>query len=435
MTSSNESRPMRWYAVGDPQTDLPTLLATFRHHDLLEGDRLRDDIGLVSMGDHFDYGKPGEGEHLDFAKKGLAVLEWFASHPREQVRMLVGNHDLARVQELASFSDKDFAEARALALAGQDDELRRRFPDVPAIGVLRKDFSNFSTSQRTRIQQLLAGGRLECALVGKVQGRECLLSHTGITRRERELLELDEDVSLVELVTELREWFAGRVFQAATAWQRGENVPLDLTPLHLAGVAGQEAGGWLAARPANPGRPKIEDPEWEWNPNRPRRFDPHDLLRGVLQVVGHTGNEALRRELVPWLDAELGEIHQIHSLELGPDGPRYRKGFDVRAETAMIFTDAKIADAKGLVELLRLDEAPLADLDEGWLVNPSYPRQCYDWDEAGRWEAERVGCASCGWRSTAGVAQSEISLGGMELRCRGCGSLIGFVSWPLVSKT
>ncbi|MCA9617211.1 MAG: metallophosphoesterase, partial [Myxococcales bacterium] len=328
MTSSHGNLPRRWYAVGDPQADLSRLLETFRHHGLLDGDRLRDDVGLVSMGDHFDFGEVKLGQHEEFARKGLEVLEWFASHPREQVRMLFGNHDLARVQELVSFSDDDFAEARMLALDGQEDELRRRFPELPSASLITQDFSGFSTTQRTRVQQLLSEGRLECALVGKVGGRECLLSHAGVKQRERDLLGLDDDISLVELVTELREWFAGRVYEAATAWNRGENVPLDLAPLHLAGVAGQEAGGWFAARPANPNRPGIKDPEWEWNPSRPRRFDPHDLLPGVLQVVGHTGDKKLRRELVPWVDGDLGGHHEIHSLELSPHGPRYRKGFD-----------------------------------------------------------------------------------------------------------
>lgn len=356
---------MRWYAVGDPQTDLPKLLATFRHHDLLEGDRLRDDVGLVSMGDHFDFGKPKLGENRDFAEKGPDVLEWFAWHPPEQVRMLVGNHDLARVQELASFSDDDFAEARLLASEKREDELRRRF-GLPS-GLVWRDFSSFSTSQRARVQQLLTEGRLECALVGKLGGRECLLSHAGVTRRERELLGLDEGIPLVDLVTELREWFAARVHTAATAWNRGDDVALDLTPLHLPGMASEEAGGWFAARPANPNRPEIEYPDWEWNPSRPRRFAPHDLLPGVLQVVGHTGGHKLREELQPWVGEDLGELHEIHSLEIGRDGPLYRKGFDSGVPTALVFTDMKIDRARGPVELVALDEAPLPAASEAAL--------------------------------------------------------------------
>ena len=49
----------RHLAIGDPQAPLQTFLSILDHHQLL-GDhgRLRDEVMLVSMGDHFDYGTP-----------------------------------------------------------------------------------------------------------------------------------------------------------------------------------------------------------------------------------------------------------------------------------------------------------------------------------------------------------------------------------------
>ena len=50
-------------------------------------------------------------------RDGSNVLRWLAEHPPDQVVILMGNHDAARVMELAFESDESFAGARALATA------------------------------------------------------------------------------------------------------------------------------------------------------------------------------------------------------------------------------------------------------------------------------------------------------------------------------
>ena len=45
----------RHVAMGDPQAPFATVLAVLDRHGLLKNDgQLRDDVQLVSMGDHFD---------------------------------------------------------------------------------------------------------------------------------------------------------------------------------------------------------------------------------------------------------------------------------------------------------------------------------------------------------------------------------------------
>src|SRR5690349_20656807 len=101
-------------AIGDPQAPLPKVLEILDRHDLLGDDgRVHPRAQLVSMGDHFDWGAPDERSFA--GESGYALLAWFAAHPREQVSILVGNHDLARVGELVPFDDARFAAARSEA--------------------------------------------------------------------------------------------------------------------------------------------------------------------------------------------------------------------------------------------------------------------------------------------------------------------------------
>ena len=51
-------------AIGDPQASLSTFLRILDLNGLLGDDgRLRPEVGLVSMGDHFDWGRPEDRAH------------------------------------------------------------------------------------------------------------------------------------------------------------------------------------------------------------------------------------------------------------------------------------------------------------------------------------------------------------------------------------
>ena len=84
--------------------------------------------------------------------------------------IIAGNHDLARVGELAEFDDARFAEAQADADAGYygkrldppESAFRARW-DLPSWEVAARDFSSFRTSQRALVATLLKSGRLMAA--------------------------------------------------------------------------------------------------------------------------------------------------------------------------------------------------------------------------------------------------------------------------------
>src|SRR5262249_52304251 len=118
-------------ACGDPQAPFSTLLAILDRHGLLAEDgRLRPEVRLVSLGDHFDYGPPDI--RLEAGRNGVLAMSWLAAHPEDQVTILLGNHDLARAGELVRFDDAAFQSAHEEALAAYraraaDPDLETRF--------------------------------------------------------------------------------------------------------------------------------------------------------------------------------------------------------------------------------------------------------------------------------------------------------------------
>lgn len=313
--------PARRFAIGDPQASRAQFFAILAHHGLLgEDGMLAPDVSLVSIGDHFDYA----GEPAEVAREGLAILRWLAEHPPEQVPILLGNHDLCRVMELAPLSDQDFAAARALAVPikaaerqGEDVTARvqaflARFPSLPSPGIAAKDFLGYSEAQRALMQALLLGGRVRLALAARLEtGEEVLINHAGFTRREQALLAAAPEATPgatpdtpaatpAAIAAALNRVLAGAVEHVRPHWEAGRVThPLSLAPLHVAGTTGQEGGGLLYHRPAHPERPGA-DPAWEFSPVAPRRYDPRTLPAGLTQVCGHTGHKKCLAELGPW---------------------------------------------------------------------------------------------------------------------------------------
>ncbi|MEZ4382321.1 MAG: hypothetical protein R3A79_13295 [Nannocystaceae bacterium] len=348
--------PTHWLAIGDPQTTLERLLEVLdRNGALTPSGALRPEVGLISMGDHFDYKVEGEAARAAGAEEGVRVLRWLADHPRERVRILAGNHDLVRVQELHAVSDADFLAIREAQLG--EAALRERFPTIPNWRVCERDFGSFRSDQRALVQRLLVAGRLELALVAAVAGRPALLSHAGVTGRELGLLSVAPAGDPRRVAAAMAELLRERVAAVRGAWARGEAAPLDLAPLHHTGAAGAEAGGSFAHRPANPERDGVDAP-WEFDRGRPRRFDPRDLPRGLMQVVGHTQHHKLKTELVPWVDPGThAAAHGLRTVLVG-DGVRYLPGLRLPAadEAALVCTDFAMHRAPGPdLALLRVD--------------------------------------------------------------------------------
>ncbi|NVJ04135.1 metallophosphoesterase [Myxococcus sp. AM001] len=283
----------RRLVMGDPQADLDQVLAILAHHGLLTREGwLRSDVQLISVGDHFDWGKPAE--RAPVAASGLALVAWLAAHPANQAVMLLGNHDLGRVGELAGFSDARFAEAQAEAdriYQGADtDEAEEqaflaRWPQVPSAELVARDFGNFREVQRTWVEHLL---RVKRFRVAHAAAPDLLVLHAGVTR---------EDLDAARLPP-ARRGDANQVAAALNAaldaavegWTRG---PLVIPGLHHPGNVAQGEGTGIFYQ-----RPSLLPEDAERVRGTPRRrFDPRRLPTGLTQVVGHTRDKRSRAML------------------------------------------------------------------------------------------------------------------------------------------
>lgn len=303
---------MRTFAIGDPQAPFAKVLEVLDRHHALAGDRLAPDVTLVSIGDHFDYDLR---DPRTAGEEGLKILRWLASHDAAQVRLLLGNHDVSRVMELATISDEEFERARILAMAIDETEradgkgaARERtikeyepaFPTLPPPGVIGRDYASFSSEQRTLVMELLLAGRFHLATTGTMSdGRHALITHAGVTLRELEMLGVTAVTPSV-VAAALEAHLAAAIERVRTDWQRGELAPLSLAPLHVTGSHGEEGGGLLYHRPSNPDRAGA-DPAWALAPGRPRRFDPRTLPLDLTQIVGHSGHAKCMHELGDWV--------------------------------------------------------------------------------------------------------------------------------------
>jgi hypothetical protein len=300
--------PRSFFAFGDPQAPFSTLLRVLARSGLLGADGWIDPRARVlSIGDHFEY----RGAPREVAEEGLQILAWLAAHPPEQVPLLAGNHDLARVLEFAEQSDESFAQARALSWliyerdqAGQRAESLRlartffeRFPGISTPAMAGRDYFAFTEAQRNLVRALLLAGRLRLAFVGPGPHQSRALStHTGITTRELALLGLAGQGSPDIIAESLNAFLDRAVDRVRPAWEGGENVPLDLAPLYRRGVPGEVGGGFLYYRPVDPALSGL-DRAWAFHPDKPRRFDPRSLPLGLVQVCGHTGHHRCRHDL------------------------------------------------------------------------------------------------------------------------------------------
>lgn len=236
--------------MGDPQTTFAKVLGILEKHDLLGGDGyLREDVGLVSIGDHFDFHAHDGKAMAAVGRDGMDNLRWLAEHPPDQVVIVMGNHDSARVMELAFETDESFAAARALAaVALAEDppgektrEFVATYPRIAKPGLADRDFASFSVAQRELVQQLVLAGRMRLACLGYHAGKPVLLTHAGVTNAEvKELgVEPRAEALAVALEDHLRKAVAG----VRCAWESDEPAALDLRPLHFAGESGREVGG------------------------------------------------------------------------------------------------------------------------------------------------------------------------------------------------
>ncbi|QSQ22286.1 metallophosphoesterase [Pyxidicoccus parkwayensis] len=349
-----DGRPRkRRLVMGDPQADVGRVLAILAHHDALGDDGwLRPDVRLVSVGDHFDWGKPHERE--SGALSALSLVAWLAAHPADQVVMILGNHDLGRVGELEGFTDATFAQAQAEAdrayQGGHTDEavereFLARWPRVPTAELVARDFGNFREVQRTWVEHLLRTRRFRTAYAA---GPGLLVLHAGVTNEDLDVAGLERarraDAGAVA------DALNATVDAAVDAWTRG---PLVVPGLHRPGDAASGEGVGIfyhrpSLKPEDAGRVR-ETPR--------RRFDPRRLPAGLTQVVGHTRDKR-NRELLGFSTAEArdGVVRhlvtdgaRVHYAHGAPPPPRPE-------EAVLVFTDGGMRECP-------VEQYELFDLD------------------------------------------------------------------------
>jgi len=280
---------VRTFVMGDPQAPFAKVRELLDAHGALKGERLADDVVLVSIGDHFDY---DYRDPATASREGLATLRWLASHDAQQVVLLFGNHDAARVMELATITDDEFAEARDASHRMTAHDFALKYPALPAAGVVGRDYASFTTEQRALVMELLLAGRFHLAVTGELlDERLALITHAGVTARELALLGVDADPTAIRDALEAH--LAAAVERVATDWERGWLAPLSLAPLHHAGPPGEEGGGLLYHRPSSPASGST------FHADRPRRFDPR-TMPPITQIAGHSGHAKCVQELGDW---------------------------------------------------------------------------------------------------------------------------------------
>lgn len=359
--AANIQRPIR-VAIGDPQAPLETFFRILAHHDLLtDAGRLRDDAQLVSIGDHFDWGRPDQRD--DARTSGLHLLAWLASHPADQVVILAGNHDVARVSELATVTDAHFATMQTAADRVRDApphaapallaDFRRLAPTIPDPELIFRDLASFTERQRDLVRALLATGRLRAA---HAAAGNLLLTHAGLTVDDLDAVGVPPaDRSDATAVADV----LNAAFDAAVArWLDADPAtPFTWPGLHHPGDARGEGRGIFFHRPSNPRH--ETDADLFGGPVR-RRFDARRLPIGLTQAVGHTEDRKCRDMLGPWAD-DADAAHGIlrHLRTDGRDAVRYAHGTprDAAPDTAtLLFLDGGMAkrpaDGYALLDLV-----------------------------------------------------------------------------------
>jgi Calcineurin-like phosphoesterase len=335
-------------AMGDPQAPFHTVLEVLDRAGLLSDQgTLVPRARLVSMGDHFDWG--GRPSRDQATLDGLALLSWLAAHPPEQVVLLLGNHDLARVCELAVFADDAaFESARGEAErayqggkveAVAQAALLERFPFLPDAELLARDYACFSSEQRRLVELLLREGRFRLAHAH----RGLLLVHAGVTVPDLEALGLQAD-GPEAVAAGLNAFLAGRV----AAWTGGR---LELEPWHRRGDATRGNGrGALVHRPADPAA--VEPADLEGPPRR--RFDPRTLPAAFPQAIGHVRDDKCRALMPAWCEPTPAGDGPLRSLVVEGDAVSYRAGCHPGAR--LYFTDGGMAHTRPeAYQLLDLD--------------------------------------------------------------------------------
>ena len=287
--------------MGDPQTTRERLFRVLDAHGILGDDgMLADDAALISIGDHFDFGSAERGVT---GREGLGNLRWLAAHPRDQVVILAGNHDLSRLMELGLETDASFEAAHALAMrirdaetAGEDADpleaaFATAFPNIATPELAYRDYASFTEAQRRTVAALVLSGRMELGRALRLpSGEPVLLTHAAVTAREVEILGLPlesprrDDRRRAERLFAPRSRRCSRDLGAGgTRATRPRAAPRrwSLGPRRRRAALPSPCQSLAARGPSLVGVPDAR---------APRRFDPRTLPPGLIQACGHSAH-------------------------------------------------------------------------------------------------------------------------------------------------
>lgn len=330
---------MRFFAVGDPQAPIEKFKAILARHGVIDSaDRIERDTQLLSIGDHFDWGSRESRQKA--TENATALFAWLLAHPPEQTIIILGNHDLARVGELANFDQATYEAARdeadpiyAANDAAAEKILLQKYPSMPTAESLARDFSTFEVKQRELVTQALRDGRAKLA---HALDRRRLFVHAAITRDDLAGIgvtahEMDDARIIAEAINSFTD---ARV----KTWRHGR---LDLAPLHVHGDAHFGEGRGIAYQ--RPSHPDTSNADLFEGPPR-RRFDPRNLPLHITQIVGHIRDQKCRKLLGPWVEGEKQPNGALRSLWTDGRDVRYTTG--VQPNARMIFIDGSMSDAE-----------------------------------------------------------------------------------------
>jgi hypothetical protein len=331
---------MTLQAMGDPQAPFDTVRAVLDHHGMLASGRLKPGARLLSIGDHFDWGRVEDRQRS--ADDGEALLSWLAGHEASQVVVLAGNHDLARVRELVNVDDDAFARLQVLAdrhywgPKNEDDDAAffRDCPFLPSTEIVARDLSTYRASQRALVKGLLLDRRMRLA---HAEGG-LLFTHAGVTRNALMRVGLDDGAAPEAIAAGLNR----ALDDAVDTCLRGPvDLPLALPGLHRPADGIGEGDGVLYHRPTF-----VDDDVWL----EPRRFDPRRLPRGLWQVVGHVRDRRCVSALKAWSEPKTHVVGVVRHLIARGNEVVYRHGLPPRRSlvpadaSVMIFIDGAMQE-------------------------------------------------------------------------------------------
>ncbi len=336
-------------AVGDAQCPFATYLEVLDRHGLLSDEgTLKPHVWMVSIGDHFDWG--GLDQVKEAARQGWHLLAWLAAHPPEQVVILAGNHDLARVGELANMNrarhQKVLQAASKIYKDGETDpvlepEFLSDFPEYPSAQVAARDLSAFREEQQQLVVQLLRQRRIRAA---EPLGRHTVALHAGVTMDFLRYLDLDP--SHCGIADAVAATLNRALAAASDAWSGG---PMAIEGMHRPGSAAQgEGGGLFYHRPAHPSRvPDDEILLGDLGPDAPpvlrRVFDARRLPLKLTQVVGHVRDYRCRDLLEDWVVPAEAVDGPLRHLSCDGETGKYQIGIPSQRapeQAHMIFLDS-----------------------------------------------------------------------------------------------